>query len=99
MLPGVMAAAANPDTAGLLLRFRGEVGAVLDAAARQRLFVVPPQNRAPEPGGARAGRLGVLVLGGLAAVQAARGVLLPPAATLLWYAGSLLDGGADGGEE
>jgi hypothetical protein len=98
MLPGVTAAAANPETAGLLLRFRGDLATVLNAAAREGLFTVAAPSRAPESRAARAEGLGGLLLGGLALVQMTRGVILPPALTLLWYAGSLLRGDAGHGE-
>lgn len=99
MLPGVMAAAANPETAGLLLRFRGELAPLLDAAASERLFIVPEPVLTAELRTERAAGLGGVVLGGLALVQMARGMILPPAATLLWYAGILLRGGAEASEE
>jgi hypothetical protein len=91
MLPGVVGAAANPLTAGLLLRFRGAPEAVLAAAAREGLFCsAAPAPVSVLPAAARLAPLGAAVLGLLAALQAWRGAVLPPAATLLWYAGSLL---------
>jgi hypothetical protein len=93
MLPGVLGAAANPTTAGLLLRFHGAAEALLAAAAKERLFrATPPAPAARTPSAEQLAPLGVAALGFLAALQAARGALLPPAATLFWYAGSLLRG-------
>jgi hypothetical protein len=90
MLPGVVGAAANPATAGLLLRFRGGTDALLAAAAESRLFhAAAPARAARTPTPAQLAPVGAAALGLLAALQAARGAVLPPAATLLWYAGSL----------
>lgn len=90
MLPGVVGAAANPATAGLLLRFRGTEEALLAAAAKDRLFRAAVPASAPRtPTAAQLAPVGAAALGLLAALQAARGAVLPPAATLLWYAGSL----------
>lgn len=94
LLPGVVSAAANPLTGSLLLRFRGEAGTVFAAAARQGLFRVdttPQRPAAP----ARAAPIAAAALGLLAAVQALRGAILPPAVTLLWYAASLARRGDD----
>ncbi|MBR0683035.1 hypothetical protein GXW74_21260 [Roseomonas eburnea] len=94
MLPGVTGAAGTPLTAGLLLRFRGDAETVLAAAAREGLFraaqPVPDQGHAASA--AQLAPLGAAAFGLLALLQAARGAVLPPAATLLWYAGSLLRG-------
>lgn len=94
MLPGVTAAAGNPLTAGLLLRFRGDADGVLAAAAEEGLFrAAAPAPRATA-GAAQLAPLGAAAFGLLALLQASRGALLPPAATLLWYAGALLRGAA-----
>jgi len=93
MLPGVLGAATNPCTAGLLLRFRGAAGALLAAAAKEGLFrATLPATPPPTPSAAQLAPVGVAAFGLLAALQAARGAVLPPATTLLWYAGSLLRG-------
>jgi len=94
MLPGVTAAAGNPLTAGLLLRFRGEASAVLAAAAREGLFraAAPAAGARHTASAAQLAPLGAVALGLLALLQASRGAVLPPAATLLWYAGALLRG-------
>jgi len=94
MLPGVTGTAGNPLTAGLLVRFRGSPEAVLTAAARDKLFRAAPPAAHPAASAAvkSLAPVGAAAFGLLAALQASRGVLLPPAATLLWYAGSLLRG-------
>ncbi len=93
MLPGVVGAAANPTTAGLLLRFRGAAEAVLAAAAKEGMFRATAQAPATRtPSAAQFAPVGAAAFGLLAALQASRGAVLPPAITLLWYAGSLLRG-------
>jgi hypothetical protein len=93
MLPGIVGAAANPITAGLLLRFQGTPEAVLAAAAKEGLFrATAAAPVAPPPSAAQLAPVGAAAFGLLAALQASRGAMLPPAATLLWYAGSLLRG-------
>lgn len=93
MLPGVVGAAANPMTAGLLLRFGGAAEAVLAAAAREGIFRAAAQAPATRmPSAAQLAPFGAAAFGVLAALQAARGAVLPPAVTLLWYAGSVLRG-------
>lgn len=98
LLPGVVSAAANPLTGSLLLRFRGEAETVFAAAARQGLFRVETTRQRPAAP-ARAAPVAAAALGLLAAIQALRGAILPPAVTLLWYAGSLRSGGSDTAEE
>lgn len=93
LLPGVVSAVANPLTGSLLLRFRGEAEPVFAAAARQGLFRVATTGQRPAAP-ARAAPIAAVALGLLAAVQALRGAVLPPAVTLLWYAASI--GGDDG---
>ncbi len=98
-LPGVVSAAANPLTGGLLLRFRGELDAVLAAAEETGLFRLEADHNGTAGQTLQAARLGAALFGLLAAVQAVRGAILPPATTLLWYAGSLMrlgDGQASG---
>ncbi|MCZ8147127.1 MAG: hypothetical protein O9325_04630 [Roseomonas sp.] len=93
MLPGVLGVSANPTTAGLLLRFRGAAEALLAAAAKDGLFrATPPAPAARNPSAAQLAPLGAAAFGFLAALQAARGAVLPPATSLLWYAGNLLRG-------
>ena len=94
ILPGVTGAAGNPITAGLLLRFRGEASAVLTAAARDGLFRAawPASAAAHATSASNLAPLGAAGLGLLAVLQATRSAVLPPAITLLWYAGSLLRG-------
>lgn len=94
LLPGVVSAAANPLTGSLLLRFRGEAETVFAAAARQGLFRVETTRQRPAAP-ARAAPIAAAALGLLAAVQALRGAILPPAVTLLWYASSLGQRGND----
>jgi hypothetical protein len=90
MLPGVVGAAANPATAGLLLRFRGTEDALLAAAAKDGLFdAAAPAPTRRTPKAAQLAPVGAAAFGLLAALQAARGAVLPPAVTLLWYAGTL----------
>jgi hypothetical protein len=99
MLPGVLAVSANPATCGLLLRFHGELPALLEAAAREGVFATDPTDL--PAGDARPvadARLATMLFGGLAALQVLRGSLLPPAVTLAWYAANLLRE-ADRGKE
>jgi hypothetical protein len=99
VLPGVLAARATPATGGLLLRFHGDLAALLEAAARERLFAATlPREAGLASRPAELGRIGGTALALLAVVQALRGAVLPPAVTLLWYAGSLRASGQSGEE-
>ena len=91
MLPGVTASSTNALTAGVLIRFRGTTEALLAAAVREGVFraaMIPTALRAPKV--ADLAPIGAAAFGLMALLQAARGSILPPAATLIWYAASLI---------
>lgn len=91
MLPGVTASSTNALTAGVLIRFRGPPEALLAAAAKEGVFCADtPVSPLGQNSAAQLAPLGAAALALMAMLQAARGSILPPAATLIWYAASLI---------
>jgi hypothetical protein len=95
---GVTEATVHPVTGSIVLRFEGDLGAIAEQAEASQICRFSDETLARAHGSfamPRMETLAALALLGLAGVQALRGRMLPPTATLLWYAASLaglLDG-------
>ncbi|WP_127091552.1 hypothetical protein [Aquabacter cavernae] len=93
--PGVLKVAYRAETGSLLVLHDGRFRPEADPALR--LVPARPGGAAPSrtPGrgkGLGGGVAGAAAFSGLALLQMARGRVLPPALTLVWYAVSLLKG-------
>lgn len=100
---GVLKVAFRVETGSLLVLHDGRFRPEADPALR----LLTPRSAPAGPSSARSGRAGVAqaarpqlggiagaaAFSGLALLQVARGRVLPPAVTLLWYAAALLGGG------
>jgi hypothetical protein len=96
LLPTVSRVDARPLTGSVIIYYRGSWPAFAESVERAGLFVIE-RGKAESAGAARAlpvtAQASLALAGGhlaLAAWQLARGRTLPPALTLVWYAGMLV---------
>jgi hypothetical protein len=91
-IEGVSGVLARPSTGSIILHHDGPLSAIAEQATALQICDFSEDTAAtaesafklPEPE-----QLAAIALAGLAGVQAFRGRVLPPTATLLWYAASL----------